>query len=203
MIENQKLKSIAVFCGSLSGNKTEYTQAAKDLAKAMSATKITLVYGGGRTGIMGVIADEMLAQGGQVIGIMPKFLVDREIAHTGITKLYSVDSMHERKTKIHELSDGFIMLPGALGTLEEFFETMTWATLGFHKKPCGILNTDGFFDFILKFLNETTNAGFMKPIYRDMILVDHQAKTLLQKFYAYKAPAEVKWVQNKTHTNYP
>ena len=153
-----------------------------------------LVYGGANVGLMGAVADGVLGQGGKAYGVLPYFLKDKEIAHQGLTELLLVESMHERKTKMNELCDGVIVLPGGFGTLEEFFEMLTWAQLGLHKKPIGILNVAGFYDLLLEFVSNMTQKGFLKPINEQMILVSDDAETLFQKMEAYKAPEIGKWI---------
>lgn len=189
-------KKIAIFCGSHTGNNPLFSEAAKQLAILMAHAGITLVYGGAKVGLMGVLADEMLKNNGYVIGIMPKSLVDVEIAHQYLTELRVVDSMHERKAMLAELADGFMMLPGGPGSLDEFFEMFTWAQLGYHSKPCSILNICNYYDHLLKFLDQATEQGFMKQVYRDMIIVEDSPGILLQKINNYRAPAEKKWIKN-------
>lgn len=189
-------KKIAVFCGSHSGNNPLFSQAAKQLATLMAQARISLIYGGAKVGLMGVLADQMLENNGHVIGIMPKSLVNVEIAHQHLTELHVVDSMHERKALIAEWADGFIMLPGGPGSLDEFFEMLTWAQLGYHSKPCSILNICNYYDHLLKFLDQAVEQGFMKQVYRDMIIVENSSERLLQKINIYQAPAEKKWIDN-------
>ncbi|OYD07972.1 TIGR00730 family Rossman fold protein [Paludifilum halophilum] len=188
------MESIGVFCGSSSGSAPVYTQGAKDLGKALAEADTTLVYGGASVGLMGVLADTVLENGGEVIGVIPKNLVDREIAHTKLTDLHIVDSMHERKALMSELSDGFIALPGGSGTLEEFFEVYTWAQLGHHQKPYGLLNIHGFYDPLIQCLTHMTREGFLKEAYRTMVLSETEPRRLLNRFDQYQAPGVVKWV---------
>jgi uncharacterized protein (TIGR00730 family) len=194
------VKNICVFCGSNPGSNPDYMEGAKKLGIALAEAGITLVYGGARIGLMGAVADTVLAHGGEVIGVIPKSLVDREIAHTGLTDLHIVGSMHERKALMSELADGFIALPGGSGTLEEFFEVFTWAQLGHHQKPCGLLNLNGYFTPLLQFIDHTIGEGFMKEDYRAMILSDSEPEPLLQRFEQYQAPEIVKWVDHRPST---
>jgi uncharacterized protein (TIGR00730 family) len=191
----QKLKSIAVFCGSSMGNNSCYSDAAKKLAEIFVAEKSTLIYGGAKIGLMGVLADTILENGGKVIGVIPQLLADVEIAHTGLTELHIVHSMHERKTVIADMSDGFILFPGGAGSLDEFFEIYTWSQLGLHAKPCGILNINGYFDHLLKFLDHSRAEGFLKKSNRDVILIDSDAKKLLEKFTDYDPPLVKLWLK--------
>ncbi|EGK07196.1 decarboxylase [Desmospora sp. 8437] len=194
------MKNICVFCGSNPGSSPVYMEGAKQLGISLAEAGITLVYGGARVGLMGAVADTVLAHGGKVIGVIPKSLVDREIAHTGLTDLHIVSSMHERKALMSELADGFIALPGGSGTLEEFFEVFTWAQLGHHQKPCGLLNLNGYYTPLLQFIDHTIGEGFMKEDYRAMILSDSEPKPLLQRFEQYQAPEIVKWVDHRPST---
>jgi uncharacterized protein (TIGR00730 family) len=189
-----ELRRIAVFCGSNVGARPEYVAAAKSLGRAMAARGIGLVYGGSNVGLMAVIADEVEDELGDVIGIIPKALVDREVANTSLDDLRVVASMHERKALMAELADGFIALPGGIGTLEEFFETWTWAQLGMHAKPCGLLNAAGYFDPLLLFLDRTVEERFVRQVHRDMVIVASDPAALLDRFAAYEAPNVVKWV---------
>lgn len=191
------IKRLCVYCGSSPGNRPEYVQAARLLASAMVSKNIGLVYGGASVGVMGAIADAVLEEGGEVIGVIPKGLFVKEVAHTGITELREVDSMHERKSLMFELSDGFVAMPGGLGTIEEFFEIWTWAQLGMHRKPCGLLNVHQYYDKLLAFLDHVASEKFVKEVYRSMILVEECPETLLQKFESYKAPEIAKWIDPK------
>jgi len=178
------MKRICVFCGSNRGNLPAYEEAARLLAKTLAEKKLELVFGGGQVGLMGVIADAMLAQQGEVLGVIPRALFKKEAAHPNLTRLYEVDSMHERKQLMYDLSDGFIALPGGWGTLDELCEIVTWSQLGIHRKPCGLLNTEGFFDALLQFINDCTRREFIHPSHRDLLIVDHSPETLLEKMKA-------------------
>ena len=182
------MKSICVYCGSNPGNRPEYLEAAKALGKTLAANQITLVYGGAKIGIMGCIADTVLAEGGEVIGVMPQSLVDREVAHPGLTRLEVVSSMHERKALMAKLSDGFIAMPGGIGTLEEIFEVLTWAQLGFHRKPCGLLNIQGYYDHLCTFLDHVTEEGFVRDVHRAMLQVESAPEEMIKAFEAYQPP---------------
>ncbi len=187
------MKRICVYCGSSSGNHPGYTAAARALGQAMLEKKIGLVYGGAQVGIMGKIADTVLEGGGEVIGIIPKSLADREIYHTGLTALKIVNSMHERKTMMAKRADGFIALPGGLGTLEEIFEVLTWAQLGFHNKPCALLNALGYYDHLSAFLNHALDQGFVNPASRSLIITEADPIRLIQRFESYTPPVINKW----------
>lgn len=190
------MESICVFCGSSNGSDPAYAKAARHLGQAIAGNGLTLVYGGGHVGLMGVVADAALEAGGEVIGVMPKSLVDREIAHTGLTKLHVVSSMHERKALMADLSDGFIALPGGNGTLEEFFEVLTWAQLGEHDKPCGLLNAAGYYDPLLAVFDQMVLMKFLEPVHRDLILVEDDPPALLQRFDSSHPPKTVKWIDD-------
>ena len=182
------MKSICVFCGSSPGAKPEYTVAARKLGKILADRELTLVYGGGNVGLMGQIAHAVLENGGHVTGVIPRAIADMEVAYTDLADLRIVDSMHTRKAMMAELSDGFIALPGGLGTLEEFVEVLTWAQLGFHAKPCGLLNLCGYYDSLLSFINHTANQQFIQPAHRELILVEEDPEALLDRFETYVAP---------------
>lgn len=186
------MQSIAVFCGSSSGTLPIYTEMASATGKLLAQSGITLVYGGGRVGLMGAVADAALAAGGRVVGVMPRLLVEREIAHQDLSELHVVDSMHERKALMTEMSAGFIAMPGGAGTFEELFEQWTWAQLGIHDKPCGILNVANYFDPLLNMLDRMITAGFMRQTYRDMLVIDTEPEGILRQFSAYQAPQK-KW----------
>jgi hypothetical protein len=188
------LQRICVYCGSSPGNDEIYARAAQDLANVLVQNKLELVYGGATKGTMGVLADAVLERGGAVHGVIPKMLEEKEIAHTGLTKLHIVASMHERKSMMAALSDGFIALPGGFGTLEELVEIVTWGQLRFHEKPCGLLNVNGYFDKLLGFLDHMQNEGFLKLANRAMLLADHNPAGLLGQFETYAAPATDKWL---------
>jgi uncharacterized protein (TIGR00730 family) len=185
---------ICVFCGSRSGNNDLYAQAARQTGRTLAERQIDLVYGGGRVGLMGEVADAALSAGGTVIGVMPRALVAREIQHTRLTQLHTVETMHERKAKMAELSDGFIALPGGAGTLEEIFEQWTWAQLGIHRKPCGFLNTNGYFDPLRKMIDQMAAEGFLLQKHAAMLLFGNDPAAMVEAFLGYAAPA-TKWDQ--------
>ena len=187
------MKRICVYCGSSEGGRSDYADAARELARVLVERRIELVYGGASKGIMGTLADAVIAGGGRVSGVIPKLLVDQEVAHTGLTKLHVVDSMHERKSLMAVLSDGFIAMPGGFGTLEEIIEMLTWGQLQFHSKPCGLLNTGGYFDLLLGFIGHAETEGFLRPQHRAMLLVDRRPAKLLGRFESYVAPEVKKW----------
>ncbi len=187
------MKRICVYCGSSAGRSAAYARAAESLAATLVGNEIELVYGGASVGIMGKLADAVLAAGGRVHGVIPDFLRAKEIAHADLTRLHVVASMHERKSLMAELADGFIALPGGFGTLEELIEMLTWAQLKVHAKPCGVLNVDGYFDSLLAFLDHATTEGFLRRENRQMLLADADPEALISRFRAYAAPAMDKW----------
>jgi len=187
------VRRICVYCGSNKGVRPEYAETARELAAVLVHHDLELVYGGADKGIMGVLADAVLEEGGKVHGVIPKMLCDKELAHPGLTELHIVSSMHARKSMMAALSDGFIALPGGFGTLEEIIEMITWGQLRFHDKPCGLLNTGGFFDHLLSYLDHASAEGFLRPENRSMLLEDTSAAGLIQQFERYAAPKVDKW----------
>ena len=183
------MRRVCVFCGSSVGARPEYREAARTLARALTRRGIGLVYGGSRVGVMYEIAATALEAGGEVIGVIPQELVDREVAFTGLSDLRIVGSMHERKALMAELSDGFIALPGGLGTIEELLEVLTWAQLGLHKKPCGLLNVCRYFDALVGFLDHAVDQRFIKPEHLGMLLIEEDSEALLARFGRYHAPS--------------
>ncbi len=188
------MKRICVFAGSNSGGSLAYAAAASDLGRTLAGRGLDVVYGGARVGLMGALADAALAAGGKVVGVMPEALVAKEVAHLGLSELHVVKSMHERKAMMADLADGFVALPGGLGTLEEFFEVLTWAQLGLHGKPCGLLNIEGYFEGLLAFLDHSVAEGFVKAEHRAMIPVAGTSDALLDAMESYRAPAVGKWI---------
>ncbi|WP_213990589.1 TIGR00730 family Rossman fold protein [Sodalis sp. dw_96] len=186
------LTSIGIFCGSSAGINPVYLQAANSIGAFFAKNSITIVYGGGKVGLMGAIADAAIQNDGQVIGVMPQSLVDKEIAHTGLTKLYVVKDMHERKNMMAGLSHAFLTLPGGAGTLEEIFEQWTWAQLGLHQKPCAFLNVNDYFSPLLAMINRMAEEGFLKAEYVDMLIVEERPDLILERFNRYQAPKH-KW----------
>ncbi|MFO1462601.1 MAG: TIGR00730 family Rossman fold protein [bacterium] len=188
------MRSICVFCGSSEGKDPAYREAAEALGRLLAAQGLQLVYGGARVGLMGRIADAVLQEGGRVAGVIPAALFPKEIPHPNLTQLHVVESMHERKRLMYELSDGFIALPGGLGTLDELFEILTWGQLGLHAKPCALLNVAGYFDPVLKFLDEAVARGFLKPKHRRLLLDCGDPAALLAALQAFQPPSAEKWI---------
>jgi len=182
------MKRLSVFCGSSPGADPAYAQAAQALGRELLRRRIGLVYGGGRVGLMYEIARVVHEAGGEVVGVIPRGMVEKELAFTALRDLRIVESMHDRKALMAEISDGFIALPGGLGTMEEFFEVLTWSQLGIHHKPCGLLNVRGYFDPVLAFLDQAQAQNFLQPEHRAMILVDGDPSRLLDSFEAYRPP---------------
>lgn len=193
----RNIKRITVFCGSSSGTSTIYKSQATLLGQTLAKRNIELVYGGANVGLMGAVADGALSKSGKVIGVLPQFLKSKEIAHEELTKLILVDSMHERKTKMNELCDGVIALPGGYGTLEEFFEMLTWAQLGLHQKPIAILNIDGYYDALILLVQTMVDKGFLKDVNQQMLLISDNIDELLDKMENYVAPTVGKWINKK------
>jgi uncharacterized protein (TIGR00730 family) len=187
-------KRIGVFCGSSCGAHPGYAEAARALARHLADRGIGIVYGGGKVGLMGALADAALASGGEIIGVIPRSLESKELAHTGLPDLRVVGSMHERKALMAELSDAFIALPGGYGTFEEFCEVLTWTQLGFHRKPCGILNVKGYYDPLLKLFDHAVAEGFVKTAHRVMVLADSDHEALVKNLLDYKLPFVDKWI---------
>jgi uncharacterized protein (TIGR00730 family) len=191
------MKSVAVFCGSNTGNDPSFAASAKALGKELASRGIELIYGGGRIGIMGILADAVLKAGGRVTGVIPVFLHSKEIAHEGLTQLITVDSMHERKRTMQELSEGFIALPGGFGTLEELFEMITWAQLGLHSKPIGILNVSGFYDALIGFTRTMVEKALLTQANHDMLRVADETTVLLDQMNTYIPVAVPKWIDER------
>lgn len=193
------INSLCVYCGSSPGRLEAYTLAAVSLAEALVRRNIRLVYGGAGIGIMGKLADNVLKLGGQAVGVIPKALAHKEVAHQNLTELHITQSMHERKMLMAELADGFVALPGGIGTLEELFEIWTWAQLGFHNKPCGLLNIDGYYDLLIGFLDHALTEQFVKKHHHGLLMVEETPAALLERFANYQAPAVTHWVgKNET-----
>ncbi|HSU81735.1 MAG TPA: TIGR00730 family Rossman fold protein [Thermoanaerobaculia bacterium] len=189
------MNSLCVFCGSNPGASPAYAEAAARLGRIVAERGMTLVYGGGRVGLMGVVAGAALAAGGRVIGVIPEALATLELAHDGLTALEVVGSMHERKARMSELSDGFLALPGGIGTLEEWFEVWTWSQLGFHPKPCGLLNVAGYYDHLLAFLDHVTAERFLNETHRSMAIVGDDPQLLLDRLAAWRPSRARKWIE--------
>jgi len=187
------MNRLCVYCGSSPGKGNVYTQAAVELGRFLAAEQIGLVYGGASKGLMGVLADTVLDAGGHASGVIPRALFDKEIAHTGLSERHIVESMHERKSMMVALSDGFIALPGGPGTLEEIAEVLTWAQLQFHSKPCGLLNVNGYFDHLIAHFDHAVAEGFLRPEHRQMMIVSETPAELIESFRHYDAPVFPKW----------
>ncbi len=191
------MKSITVFCGSSFGSDEIYKEQAALLGLTLAKQNIQLIYGGANVGLMGTVADGTLNEGGKVVGVLPHFLQSKEIAHNQLTELILVETMHERKTRMNDLCDGVMVVPGGYGTLEEFFEMITWAQLGLHQKPIGILNIDGFYDDLIKLVQTMVDKGFLKQINRDMLLISDSIDELLEMMRNYQAPTVGKWISKE------
>jgi len=190
---------VCIFCGSYSGVRPEYAAAARTTAAALVTRGLTLVYGGGRIGLMGILADEVLRLGGKAIGVIPHALREREVGHGGLSELHVVDTMHQRKARMADLADGFIALPGGLGTIEEIFEIWTWAQLGMHAKPCGFLDVGGYYAPLAAFLDHAVREGFLRPQIRAAAIFDADIDSLLNRFVSYVPPSVEKWI-DRTRT---
>ncbi len=188
------IKSICIYCGSSPGRLDAYGLAACALANALVSRNIKLVYGGAGIGLMGLVADQVLELGGEAIGVIPKALAHKEVAHKNLTELHVTESMHERKMLMAELSDGFIALPGGIGTLEELFEIWTWAQLGFHNKPCGLLNIEGYYDSLIGFLDHVLAEQFVKKEHHALLIVETNPDVLLDRYVNYQPPTVKHWI---------
>jgi uncharacterized protein (TIGR00730 family) len=189
------MRRVCVYAGSNPGSHPDYADAARALAATLAERGIGLVYGGGKVGLMGVLADTVLAAGGEAIGVMPQALIDREIGHRGLTELRVVDSMHARKALMAELSDAFVAVPGGIGTLEELIEVYTWSQLGIHRKACGVLNVRGYYDHLAAFLDHAVTQGFLRPQHRAVLSAASEPADLLDRLAAYEPPAVGKWLE--------
>lgn len=191
---NLNIRSLCIFAGSNSGNDAIYKSAAEEIGALLAKEKITMVYGGSCLGLMGIMANTVLSKGGRVVGVIPKFLEVKEVSHRSLTELYVVNSMSERKQMMFDLSDAFMSLPGGYGTLDEMTEVLTWAQLGLHSKPSGLLNINGFYDALLQQLQKAEGLGFMRSQHLELLLSDKDPQALLTKFRHYKAPIVEKWI---------
>ena len=189
------MKSVCVFCGSSPGNDPVHAEGARAMGTEIARRGLTLVYGGGAVGLMGIVADAALAAGGEVHGVIPRALREKEVGHNGLTRLEVVETMHIRKARMAELSDGFVAMSGGIGTFEEIFEIWTWGQLGIHGKPLGFFNIAGFYDPLADFLDNTASAGFLRQAHRDMAMTESEPAALLDKMAAYKPLAQIKWVE--------
>jgi uncharacterized protein (TIGR00730 family) len=193
MNKPRALRRVCVFCGSSKGTNPAHLAAAQEAGRELARRGLALVYGGGNVGLMGALADAALSVGGHVIGVIPEALMAKEVGHRGLPDLRVVQTMHERKALMAELSDGFIALPGGFGTFEEFFEVLTWSQLSFHGKPCALLNVAGFFDPLLTFLDHATAEGFVRPAHRELVLAEADLHQLLARMADFQPPAVAKW----------
>jgi uncharacterized protein (TIGR00730 family) len=189
-----RISSICVYCGSSAGQLPAYAEAARALAGELAHRKIRLVYGGGRVGLMGALADAALGAGGSVTGVIPRALAVKEVAHDGLSDLVVTESMHERKMIMAERSDACIALPGGIGTLEELFEAWTWTQLGFQRKPCGLLNVAGYFDGLIEFIEHSVAEGFLRQAHRDILLVETEPGALIERLESFEPPPVPKWL---------
>ncbi|MDB5025396.1 MAG: Rossman fold protein family [Mucilaginibacter sp.] len=194
------MESLCIFCGANFNGDPVLKQAVDQLAQVMVSRKITLVFGGGKVGLMGLLAEAVLQRNGKAIGVIPQFLMDKEVGHTGLTELHIVDSMHQRKQLMSDLCDGIIMLPGGFGTLEEFFEVLTWLQLGLHNKPIGVLNVNGFYDLLLKQMDVMVEQQFLKPANRKLVLTSGDAIELVTLMENFDAKADEVWFRDKNLT---
>ena len=192
------IRRLAVFCGSNPGARPEYMEAARSFGRLLAHRGIGVVYGGSSVGLMAALADTMMDEIGDVIGVIPRMLVEREVANKTLSDLRIVGTMHERKALMAELSDGFVALPGGVGTLEEFFEIWTWGQLGMHTKPCGLLNVGGYFDPLLEFLDHAVEEKFVRDVHRAMVIVESDPQRMLSRFEEYEPPRVVKWINAGT-----
>jgi uncharacterized protein (TIGR00730 family) len=191
------MNKICVFCGSSEGNQPAFKEAAEELAQILSEANLDLVYGGAAVGLMGILADQVLSRKGKVYGVIPANLFSKEIPHQGLTKLYTTETMHERKKIMYDLSDAFIALPGGLGTLDELCEVLTWAQMGLHQKPVGVLNVQGYFDPFMQFLDGARDSGLLPAKHRDLLLADTHAKGLVHKMLSHRPPQEPRWMDEE------
>jgi len=191
----RQVQRLCVFCGSSSGARPLYAEAAAQLGRELAKSKIAVVFGGGRVGLMGILADSVLSAGGQAIGVMPRALVEKEIAHTSLTELHVVESMHQRKALMADLADAFLLLPGGFGSWEEFFEVVTWLQLGIHSKPCAVLNVAGYYDMLLSLTSHALKEGFLRSAHKEMLIVEEDPVRLLGRLEVAPIPSETKWVE--------
>ncbi|MBC6111977.1 TIGR00730 family Rossman fold protein [Pedobacter fastidiosus] len=192
-----KLKSVCVYCGSNFNGDLQLRSAIKQLAETLVKQEIRLVYGGGSVGVMGVLADDVLTLNGLVTGVIPQFLMDKEVGHKGVTEMIVTENMHQRKQKMADLSDGFIILPGGFGTLEEFFEVLTWLQLGLHNKPIGVLNVNGFYDPLFAQMEMMVQSRFLKPANRDLVFNEADAEVLIEKMDSFSAVPDEVWFRDR------
>ncbi len=194
------MNAICVFCGANFNGDEKLKAAVEELAELMVQQNISLVFGGGKVGVMGLMADAILSRGGKAIGVIPGFLMDKEVGHNGLTEMHVVENMHQRKQLMNDLCDGIITLPGGLGTLEEFFETLTWLQLGLHNKPIGLLNIGGFYDFLLKQMDVMVHQQFLKPANRNLVLTSADPQELMKKMLHFNSEPDEVWFKNQNLT---
>ncbi|KLT65419.1 TIGR00730 family Rossman fold protein [Pedobacter sp. BMA] len=195
-----KLKAVCVYCGSNFNGDEQLRSAIKQLAETLVKQDISLVYGGGSVGVMGILANDVLASGGTVTGVIPQFLIDKEVGHKGVTEMIVTENMHQRKQKMADLSDGFVILPGGFGTLEEFFEVLTWLQLGLHNKPIGVLNVNGFYDPLFAQMEMMVQSKFLKPANRDLVFNEEDAVELINKMDSFSAVPDEVWFRDRNLT---
>lgn len=193
----KRFSRLCVFCGSSSGARPAYADAARALGRVLLQHRIGLVYGGASVGVMGELADTLLAGQGEVIGVIPRSLASKEVAHQGLADLRIVDSMHERKAQMADLAEGFIALPGGFGTFEEFFEVLTWSQLGIHGKPCGLLSVAGYFDKLIEFVDHAVTEAFVRPEHRQTLLMENDPEALIERMQSYEPPMVPKWISRE------
>ena len=193
----RKFRSLCVYCGASTGHDPIYANAARSLGREMVVHGLSLVYGGGHVGLMGIIADAVLEAGGEVTGVIPKALMDTEVGHERLTHLLVVKDMHERKALMAEHADGFIAMPGGIGTLEELFEALTWAQLGFHEKPVGLFNVNGFYDKLIEFLDHQTSQGFLRAEHKNLLMIHTEPTVLIEALKNFTMPAGVSWLSHQ------
>ena len=192
---SRMMRRMAVFCGSNPGRRPEYLDAAREMGRALVERDLSLVYGGGKVGLMGVVADAVMEAGGRAVGVIPQALMAREVGHAGLSELHVVETMHQRKAMMADLADGFVALPGGFGTYEEFCEVLTWSQLGIHPKPCGVLNVQGFYDPLLALFDHAVREGFVRPGHRALVLEETAPEALLDRMAAFAPPPTVgKWI---------
>jgi hypothetical protein len=196
-LPHHRIQRLCVFCGSSTGNDPAYASAAGQLGRQLAADRITLIFGGGRVGLMGLLADAVLSAGGRAVGVMPKSLVEKEIAHTSLTELRIVNSMHERKALMADLADGFVLLPGGFGSWEEFCEIFTWLQLGIHRKPCGVLNVAGYYDPLIAQASRAVSDGFLPASHLESLIIETDSARLLSRLAAAPIFQEPKWISKR------
>jgi uncharacterized protein (TIGR00730 family) len=192
--DQARLRRVCVFCGSNAGRRPEYADAAREMGRVLVERGLGLVYGGGKVGLMGIVADTVLAGGGEAVGVIPEALMAREVGHAGLTEIHVVGTMHARKAMMADLADGFVALPGGFGTFEEFCEVLTWSQLGFHPKPCGLLNVAGYYDPLLALFDHVAAEGFVPAPHRALVIEETDPARLLDRFAAFRPPSTSKWI---------